>query len=216
LLIGLAALGVPLLVLSAGSEAPARLSAEARFWVGLFVPYMAYVAGSQHGAASLAYEGRNLAVLRSAPIGFTRLLLAKLAGSTVLVLGITWLATLVLAIRHGGTAGEIAAALVVASWLAVGGTTAGLVGAALTADFETDNPQRRVGCFGTLITSGLPAVFFVSNTLLVWCRCGRRVGCRARSSAGGVGPGGRRAGARVDRSARGWCATGVQRLRTGR
>ena len=161
---------MPLLVLSAGSEPGGRLSAEARFWVGLFpVPYLAYVAGSQHGAASLAYEGRNLAVLRSAPIGFARLLLAKLAGSTVLVLGITWLATLVLSIRHGGTAGEIAAALVVASWLAVGGTTAGLVGAALTADFETDNPQRRVGCFGTLITSGLSAVFFVSNTLLlVW------------------------------------------------
>jgi len=171
LLIGLAAIGVPMLVLSAaGSDPGARMSPEARFWIGLFpVPYLAYVAGSQHGAASLAYEGRNLAVLRSAPVGFARLLLAKLAGSAVLVLGITWVATVVLGLRHNGRPIELLVALGIAAWLAVGGTTAGLVGAALTADFETDNPQRRVGCFGTLITSGLSALFFCTNVaLVVW------------------------------------------------
>jgi hypothetical protein len=170
LLIGLAAIGVPMLVLSAGSDPGARMSPEARFWIGLFpVPYLAYVAGSQHGGASLAYEGRNLAVLRAAPVGFARLLLAKLAGSAVLVLAITWLATAVLAVRHNGTPTELLVALGIAAWLALGGTTAGLVGAALTADFETDNPQRRVGCFGTLITSGLSALFFCTNVaLVVW------------------------------------------------
>jgi hypothetical protein len=170
LLVGVAALGVPMLLFSAGSDPGARLSHEARFWIGLFpVPYLAYVAGSQHGAATLAYEGRNLALLRAAPIGFARLLLAKLAGSLGLVLGITWLATLVLALRHDATTFELFAALTVAAWLAIGGTSAGLIGAALTADFETDNPQRRVGCLGTLLTSGLSALFFATNTgLLVW------------------------------------------------
>jgi hypothetical protein len=95
--------------------------------------------------------------------------MAKLVGSLVLVLGITWIATLVLAVRHSGSPVELLMALAVAAWLALGGTTAGLVGAALTADFETDNPQRRVGCLGTLITSGLSASFFVTNFgLLVW------------------------------------------------
>jgi Putative ATP-binding cassette len=170
LLIGLAALGVPMLVLSAGSDPGPRMSQEARFWIGLFpVPYLAYVAGSQHGAASLAFEGRNLAILRAAPIGFARLLLAKLTGGLVVVLGITWLATVVLALRHSANVAQFLMALGVAAWLAIGGTTAGLVGAALTADFETDNPQRRVGCVGTLITSGLSALFFGANTgLLVW------------------------------------------------
>jgi hypothetical protein len=170
LLISLVALGLPMLVLSVGSDPGPRLSQQARFWIGLFpVPYLAYVAGSQHGAASLAYEGRNLAVLRAAPVGFMRLLLAKLVGSLVLVLSITWLATVVLALRHGATPAELLAALGAAAWLATGGTTAGLVGAALTADFETDNPQRRVGCLGTVITSGLSALFFgTSIGLLVW------------------------------------------------
>jgi hypothetical protein len=57
----------------------------------------------------------------------------------------------------------------VATWLALGGTLSGLTGAALTADFETDNPQRRVGCLGTMLTTALAAAFFVTNTaLVVW------------------------------------------------
>src|SRR5207248_5299359 len=79
------------------------------------------------------------------------------------------LATLVLALRHEPTLIQLVAALAAAAWLAVGGTLAGLVGAALTADFETDNPQRRVGCLGTVVTSALSGGFFATNTgLLVW------------------------------------------------
>src|SRR5262249_32487179 len=137
LLVSVVALGLPMLLISAGTDPGPRASSAIRFWVGLFpVPYLAYVAGSQHGAASLAYAGRNLALLRTAPVGFGRLLLAKLAGSLVLVLGITWLATLVLALRHEPSALELTAALAAATWLALGGTLAGLAGAALTADFE--------------------------------------------------------------------------------
>jgi ABC-2 type transport system permease protein len=170
LLVSLVALGVPMVVFSGAADAGGRLSAEARFWIGLFpVPYLAYAAGSQHGAASLAYEGRNLALLRAAPVGFARLLLAKLFGSVVLVLGITWVATLVLALRHEASPLELLAALGAATWLALGGTLSGLTGAALTADFEADNPQRRVGCVGTLLTTGLAGMFFATNIgLLVW------------------------------------------------
>ena len=39
----------------------------------------------------------------------------------------------------------------------------------MTADFEGDNPQRRVGCLGTIVTATLSLFFFVSNTgLLAW------------------------------------------------
>jgi hypothetical protein len=39
----------------------------------------------------------------------------------------------------------------------------------LTADFESDNPQRRVGCLGTIVTSGLAVLFFVANVgLIAW------------------------------------------------
>src|SRR5207248_405863 len=87
MLVSLAALGIPVVLFSAGADSGGRLSPEARFWTGLFpIPYLAYIAGSQHGAASLGYEGRNLALLRAAPIGFARLLWAKLLGSLLLVL----------------------------------------------------------------------------------------------------------------------------------
>ena len=44
-----------------------------------------------------------------------------------------------------------------------------VAGAALTVDFEGDNPQRWVGCLGTIVTTLLSSLFFVSNTgLLVW------------------------------------------------
>jgi hypothetical protein len=170
LLVSLVALGVPLVVFSGAGDAGSRLSAEARFWIGLFpVPYLAYIAGSQHGAATLAYEGRNLALLRAAPVGLTRLLMAKLVGAMVLVVAITTLATLVLGLRYDAAPHDLVAAFAAAIWLALGGTLAGLAGAALTADFEGDNPQRRVGCFGALLTSGLGGLFFVTNTgLLVW------------------------------------------------
>ena len=51
------------------------------------VPYLAYLFGSQQGAATLAYEGRNIALLRAAPVSMGRILLAKALGGLVLVMG---------------------------------------------------------------------------------------------------------------------------------
>jgi ABC-2 type transport system permease protein len=168
-LISLVALGLPALVLFAGDPF-ARTPHAVRFWFGMLpVPYLAYLFGSQQGAATLAYEGRNIALLRAAPAGMGRILAAKVLGGLALVLSITWLATLVLAISHGGEPLEIGAAVLAATWLALGATMAAVAGAALTADFEGDNPQRRVGCLGTIVTSVLSIFFFASNTaLLVW------------------------------------------------
>ncbi|HEV7662279.1 MAG TPA: hypothetical protein VGQ62_01995, partial [Chloroflexota bacterium] len=169
------ALGVPAAILFAGDPF-ARASQGVRFWFGMLpVPYLAYLFGSQQGAATLAYEGRNIALLRAAPVSMTRLLGAKVLGGLVLVMSVTWLATLGLAINHGGDLLQIGAALLAATWLAVGATVAAITGAALTADFEADNPQRRVGCLGTVITSGLSLFFFVSNTALVAWWVGRSV-----------------------------------------
>jgi hypothetical protein len=167
-LIGLVALVAPAVLFSAGAETGPRDASDLRFWVALFpIPYIAYLLGSQHGAATLAYEGRNIALLRSSPIGLGRLLFAKLMGSLGLVLLITWLATAVLSVRHGGGAAELGLAMLAATWLACGGTAAGVIGASLTVDFDMDNPQRRVGWFGTLLTSGLSALFFGANVLLL-------------------------------------------------
>src|SRR5207245_2441725 len=112
---------------------------------------LAYLFGSQQGAATLAYEGRNIALLRAAPVSMGRILLAKALGGLILVVGVIWVATLALAVSHAGEPLEIAAAMVAATWLAVGGTGAAIAGAALTADFEGDNPQRRIGCLGTIV-----------------------------------------------------------------
>jgi hypothetical protein len=82
---------------------------------------------------------------------------------------VTWAETLAVGLTHSGTPLELAEALLAASWLAVGATLAAVAGASLTADFENDNPQRRAGCLGTLVTSALSIFFFVTNTtLLVW------------------------------------------------
>jgi hypothetical protein len=133
------------------------------------VPYLAYLLGSQQGAATLAYEGRNIALLRAAPVGMGRIMLAKVLGGLILVMVVTWAATLALAISHDGAPLEVGEALLAATWLAVGATLAAVAGAALTADFEGDNPSRRVGCLGAILTTVLSLFFFVSNTaLLVW------------------------------------------------
>ena len=168
-LFSLIALTAPALVLFA-AEPFSRAPHLIRFWFGMLpVPYLAYLFGSQQGASTLSYEGRNLALLRAAPVTMTRVLMAKVCGGLVMVLVVTWLATIALGINHDGAPIEIVAALLAATWLALGATLSAVAGAALTADFESDNPQRRVGCLGTLAISALSLLFFVSNTgALAW------------------------------------------------
>jgi Putative ATP-binding cassette len=168
-LVSLVALGLPAMVLFAGDPF-VRATHAVRFWLGMIpVPYLAYLFGSQHGGATLAYEGRNIALLRAAPVGMGRIMVAKVLGGLAVVLTVTWAATLALAVSHGGEPVETGVALAAATWLGVGATLAAVAGAALTVDFEGDNPQRRAGCLGTLVTSALSMFFFVTNTaLLVW------------------------------------------------
>jgi ABC-2 type transport system permease protein len=169
-LITLIALGLPATMVIFASDPFARTGHALRFWFSMLpVPYLAYLFGSQQGAATLAYEGRNIVLLRAAPVGMGRIVLAKVVGGLILVTLVTWAATLALAISHAGEPIETGAALVAATWLALGATIAAVAGAALTVDFEGDNPQRRIGCLGTIVTSALSVFFFVSNTaLLAW------------------------------------------------
>jgi hypothetical protein len=96
-------------------------------------------------------------------------MLAKVLGGLALVLLVTWAATIGLGLSHEGEPLEIGVALAAATWLAVGATVVSVAGASLTADFDADNPQRRVGCLGTIVTSILSLSFFVTNTgLLLW------------------------------------------------
>lgn len=169
-LVTLIALGLPATMVIFASDPFARTGHAPRFWFSMLpVPYLAYLFGSQQGAATLAYEGRNIVLLRAAPVGMGRVVLAKVIGGLILVAIVTWAATLALALSHAGQLLETGAALVAATWLALGATIAAVAGAALTVDFEGDNPQRRVGCLGTIVTSALSVFFFVSNTaLLAW------------------------------------------------
>jgi Putative ATP-binding cassette len=167
--VSLVALGLPVMVLFAGDPL-ARATHMVRFWFGMLpVPYLAFLFGSQQGALTLAYEGRNIALLRAAPVGMARILFAKVLGGLALVLLVTWAATIALGLGHQGEPLEIIVALVAATWLGLGATIASVAGASLTADFGTDNPQRRVGCLGTIVTSTLSIFFFVTNgALLMW------------------------------------------------
>jgi hypothetical protein len=163
-LVSILALGLPAMVILAGDPF-VRSAHQMRFWFGMVpVPYLAFLLGSQQGASTLSYEGRNVALLRAAPIGMGRVLTAKLLGGLALVLLVIWTATLTLGISHAGEPLELVAALVAATWLGVGATLAAVAGAALTADFESDNPQRRVGCLGTILTGVLSIFFFAANT----------------------------------------------------
>ena len=165
----LVALGLPATILFAGDPF-ARSDHLVRFWVSMLpVPYLAYLFGNQQGASTLIYEGRNLALLRAAPVSMTRILGAKVLGGLALVLLVTWVTTLAVGLVRAGQPLEMVAAIAAASWLAVGASVCAVTGAALTADFESDNPQRRVGCLGTLVTSALSIFFFVTNlALLAW------------------------------------------------
>jgi ABC-2 type transport system permease protein len=169
-LVTLIALALPATMVIFASDPFARTGHALRFWFSMLpVPYLAYLFGSQQGGATLAYEGRNIVLLRAAPVGMGRVLLAKVLGGLIMVTIVTWAATLALALSHAGEPLEIGAALLAATWLALGATIAAVAGAALTIDFEGDNPQRRIGCLGTIVTSGLSVFFFVSNTgLLAW------------------------------------------------
>jgi hypothetical protein len=168
-IISLVALGLPAVALFTADPFP-RSAHGIRFWFGMLpVPYLAFLVGTQQGASTLAYEGRNLALLRAAPIRIANIVTAKVLGGLGLVLLVTWTATLALGLSRGGQPLELATALLVASWLALGATLAAVAGAALTADFEGDNPQRRVGCLGTLLTAGLSLFFSIANTAtIVW------------------------------------------------
>jgi hypothetical protein len=167
-LVTLIALGLPATMVIFASDPFARTGHALRFWFSMLpVPYLAYLFGTQQGAATLAYEGRNIVLLRAAPVGMGRVVLAKVLGGLILVAIVTWAATLALALSHAGQLLETGAALVAATWLALGATIAAVAGAALTVDFEGDNPQRRVGCLGTIVTSALSVFFFVSNTALL-------------------------------------------------
>jgi hypothetical protein len=166
-LVSLIALGLPAMLLFAGDPL-ARSAHLMRFWFGMLpVPYLAFLVGSQQGASTLAYEGRNLALLRAAPLGMGRVLLAKVCGGLWLVLLVTWTATLTLGLSHNGEPVEMIVALFAGTWLAVGATLAAVAGAGLTADFESDNPQRRVGCLGAIVTGALSVFFFATNTGVV-------------------------------------------------
>jgi hypothetical protein len=169
-LVTLIALGLPATMVIFASDPFARSGHALRFWFSMLpVPYLAYLFGSQQGAATLAYEGRNIVLLRASPVGMGRLLLAKILGGLILVTLVIWAATLALALSHAGQLLETGAALVAATWLALGATMAAVAGAALTVDFDGDNPQRRIGCLGTIVTSALSVLFFLSNTaLLAW------------------------------------------------
>lgn len=178
--ISLVALGLPAVAVITGDPF-ARAEPTARFWLGLLpVPYLAYIFGSQQGAATLAYEGRNIALLRSAPVSIERVVLGKVLGGLVLVLAVTLSLTLVLSLAHGGQPAQIGEALLAATWLGVWATTAAVAGAALTVDFESENPQRRVGCLGAIVTSFLSAFFFLSNTLLLGWGVVRAIGAVPR------------------------------------
>ncbi len=167
-LVTLIALALPATMVVFASDPFARTSHVLQFWFSMLpVPYLAYLFGSQQGGATLAYEGRNIVLLRAAPVGMGRVLVAKVLGGLILVTIVIWAATLALALSHAGQPLEIGAALLAATWLALGATIAAVAGAALTIDFEGDNPQRRIGCLGTIVTSALSVFFFVSNTGLV-------------------------------------------------
>src|SRR5439155_6676589 len=91
----------------------ARTSTVLWFWFSMLrVPYLAYLFGSQQGGATLAYEGRNIVLLRAAPVGMGRVLLAKVLGGLILVTIVTWAATLALALSPAGQPLETRAALV--------------------------------------------------------------------------------------------------------
>jgi Putative ATP-binding cassette len=171
-LIGTLMLGAPAVLLSARARPVGPFSRADAFFLSLFAaPYLAYLVGSQLGSSSLAHEGRNIALLRCAPVGLGRLLAAKLCVALVPVLCVTWTVTIGLGVWRGGRPAEVAMALLVVGWLSAGSTGAGLAGAALTADLSDEglSPQRRVGCLGSLAASALSGFFFLSNgALLSW------------------------------------------------
>src|SRR5439155_6110334 len=122
-LVSLVALGLPAVMVVFAGDSLARTGQPLRFWFSMLpVPYLAYLFGSQQGAATLAYEGRNLVLLRAAPVGMGRVVLAKVLGGLILVTLVTWAATLALALSPAGQPLETRAALVAATWLALGAT----------------------------------------------------------------------------------------------
>ena len=132
-------------------------------------------------------------------------LLAKLAGSMVLVLRITWLATLVLA------SGTVERARSRWRWRRGWRLAVRRQGWWRSADGRLRNGQSSAagGLLWDADHLGLSAVFFVSNTLLlVWVLLRSQVGCAAvRRAYAGARPGSRRA-LIVDRGARGLDTTG--------
>lgn len=135
-----------------------------QFWLALLsVAYLTLALGSQHGSGAFGYEGRNIVLLRAAPVPTSAILVGKMLAGFLPNLAVAWLVTLAVGVWLHGSPAEVGLALAMAAWLMAGSVASSVGVAALTSNFASDNPQRSLGWLGLVVTLGLDGPFFVAS-----------------------------------------------------
>lgn len=165
LLSGLAVVAVSVFTLTLGGpRSTVGVSGELQFWLALLsVAYLTLTLGSQQGAGAFGYEGRNIALLRAAPVPTRAIVLGKMLAGFVPCLAVAWLVTLGIGVWLHGSPAEVEVAMAMAGWLMAGSVASSVGVAALTGTFAADNPGRSLGWLGFAATLALDGFFFTAS-----------------------------------------------------
>lgn len=164
--IGFGILLRPCLVGSLGQQ----LGSVAGLWVSYFLALCVVFWGSMTlGGRAVGSEGRNIALLRVAPLPISQLLLAKFWSTYVPVVLISSLVGISSGLLLQRSGMELLIVVVGSAWCAVGCVAAAVGSDALGARFQAEGEQADISLPGVIGIYGLGLLFIAGSLLsLVW------------------------------------------------
>ena len=141
---------------------------EPAFWLSCLVaPLVAWLFSLSVCVPALAGEGRNIALLRSAPLRAGNILWGKVATTAPLVSLVTALATALAAAFLGAAGGSIAVAAGQALVLGMAFSVAGVAAGGITPNYRAEHMRRAGGVAGSYALLILGAAITVGHVALL-------------------------------------------------
>lgn len=140
----------------------------APFWLSTFIaPFVALFFSLSICVPALGGEGRNIGLLRAAPIRAGALLWSKVAATAPLLLLLSLVSTWIVAVVMGVSGYGRWLVVVQALWLSVLFAIAGVAAGGLAPDYRADHPRRAAGPMSRYAMLLLAAVLAASHLGLI-------------------------------------------------